>query len=83
MILHSLIYGHPALHDHIEVWHPTKELSDRHERQLKKQNVRIISNTPVEVPTDQGREVLATWLNARHVFPEDQFSKLQPHDTTP
>ncbi len=76
MILHSVVFRHPVLHGHIEVWHPTKELADGHVRRLGRQKVGYITNNPVEVPTSEGREALCDWLNKRHVFPEDEFAGL-------
>lgn len=76
MILHSVVYRHPQHSDHIEVFHATKELADKHERQLKHAGATVHKNVPVEIPTDQGREALAHWLNQNYILFPDHLSKI-------
>lgn len=84
MILHSVTFKHPTYLSHAEIFHPTKDIAEKHVAYLKKLNVEHVQTSPVEVPTDSGREALAAWINGRFAFdfPSDHLTNpptLAPH----
>lgn len=72
MILHLVNYTDPVVGHTVDLWKPTKAEAEQEARAINKQpgSKGDARTSEVDVPTTEGREALAAWLNARYSWPD-------------